>query len=288
MSVEMTFGQVLTALGSLEDIPPEKLPALSSRIKHLQKLGLPARRRPGRGKAGRYSLEDFCQLLVALELQRRGVSPLASVRQTVLSWPKSEHTLHHVIYSWLGDDPHGVTLSACDTVWVHQFDAFSDPEPITFLGIPWARPGTSWLEQRYSFEALEWKYFVQLLEGREFRFCSPVGDSFTVLMGTRLLRRALETLVNELKFVNEAALRGEVENLVGEWMEVVEQRMKDTDSEVADIRELASIFAHSPSEAWRHLRDSYAVHEWMPEAVDMLSIAAAKVAFSQEAQNGDR
>jgi CBS domain-containing protein len=59
----------------MHGIASHKRTAFGSRLKHLQKLGLPVGDRPGKGRAGAYSLSQLMQMAAALEMIQSGLNP---------------------------------------------------------------------------------------------------------------------------------------------------------------------------------------------------------------------
>lgn len=75
MTGKLSFGQLEATLAAMHGIASHKRTAFGSRLKHLQKLGLPIGERPGKGKAGTYSLSQLMQMAAAVEMVQSGLNP---------------------------------------------------------------------------------------------------------------------------------------------------------------------------------------------------------------------
>lgn len=73
--MDLTFGQVASALMKTYAIADDKQGAFIARLQHLQKLKFPAGTNTGRGRAAKYDVGHLFQLGVALELGQLGVTP---------------------------------------------------------------------------------------------------------------------------------------------------------------------------------------------------------------------
>ena len=69
-----TYGQVERALAEVFDIPSDRIGALNSRLKHLQRVGLSSSS-PGKGKKIGYSFENAFVWALALEFAELGIEP---------------------------------------------------------------------------------------------------------------------------------------------------------------------------------------------------------------------
>jgi len=72
-------------IGGLHGIYAEQAAALRSRLKYLQRIGLPADR-PKRGTKTGYAVEDMLQLVLAFELLACGLAPLRAARAVLTNW----------------------------------------------------------------------------------------------------------------------------------------------------------------------------------------------------------
>jgi hypothetical protein len=75
----LTFGQIEATLAAAHGIAPDKRVAFTSRLKHLQKLGIPFGGKPGKGRAGLYTASHLLQISTALELVQAGLTPSTAV-----------------------------------------------------------------------------------------------------------------------------------------------------------------------------------------------------------------
>lgn len=91
--VELTFGQIEAILSDLHAIAPDKRVAFTARLKALQRNGLPAGERPGRGKAAAFSFLQFMQFAIGIELMQLGVSPSPAAQVVRANWPILRHSI---------------------------------------------------------------------------------------------------------------------------------------------------------------------------------------------------
>lgn len=84
--VEFSFGQIESVLSRVHDIDWPKRAAFISRLKHLQKQGIPRRGRPGKGRAGTFSPSQLMQMAVALELIQSGLPPKLAADMVLRNW----------------------------------------------------------------------------------------------------------------------------------------------------------------------------------------------------------
>jgi hypothetical protein len=81
------YGQIERALGvTLSADWATQRGALRGRLKRLSTLGLPATS-PGKGARRLYSLEEACQLLMALLMEDAGLDPVTIVKAIKTVWP---------------------------------------------------------------------------------------------------------------------------------------------------------------------------------------------------------
>lgn len=86
---DFSFGQVEVILGELHSIMSHKRSAFTSRLKHLQKNGVPIRDRPGRGRSGSFNFDQLMQIAAGVELLQAGLPPQLASQVVVQNWSKT-------------------------------------------------------------------------------------------------------------------------------------------------------------------------------------------------------
>jgi hypothetical protein len=84
--LRLSFSQVEAMLSRLHKIDWAKRGAFVSRLKHLQKQGVPDRQDAGRGRSSSYSFNDMMQIAMALEVIQAGLPPQLAAALVLRSW----------------------------------------------------------------------------------------------------------------------------------------------------------------------------------------------------------
>lgn len=93
VEVALTFGQIEAVLADLHGVAPERRVAFAGRLKALQRNGLPAGDRPGRGRSASFSFMQFLQFTLGLELVRSGISPADAAKLVKDNWLMLQHSI---------------------------------------------------------------------------------------------------------------------------------------------------------------------------------------------------
>ena len=83
---DLTFGQVESILAQFNHIASDKRAAFISRLKFLQKNGIPIRESAARGRASKYTVEHLFQMALALEFQQSGLTPQRATTLVKTNW----------------------------------------------------------------------------------------------------------------------------------------------------------------------------------------------------------
>jgi len=84
--VVLRYKQVEAALAEVMKVKPKARGAFRARLRHLRNIGLPRLPNPGSGRAIDYSRQQALAMLVAIELEKIGQSPMqaASIAQSMV------------------------------------------------------------------------------------------------------------------------------------------------------------------------------------------------------------
>ncbi|MEG3144242.1 hypothetical protein U1839_06205 [Sphingomonas sp. RT2P30] len=99
--VDLSFAQVEETLARVHNMDWQKRGAFTSRLKHMQKQGLPRRALPGRGKAGSYNFSQLTQMGIGLELIQIGFPPKLAADTVLGNWPEMRVTALLATYNTL-------------------------------------------------------------------------------------------------------------------------------------------------------------------------------------------
>ncbi|MEG3089524.1 hypothetical protein [Sphingomonas sp. PB4P5] len=99
-----TFGQVEAVLGSVHRIADDKRIAFASRLKHLQKNGVPIMDRGGRGKAATYTFAHVMQIAAAMEIIQSGIPPQLAAALVKGNWGNLRTSIQNNL-KYLNDGP---------------------------------------------------------------------------------------------------------------------------------------------------------------------------------------
>lgn len=82
----LRYKQVEAALAEVMKVKPKARGAFRARLRHLRNIGLPRLPNPGSGRAIDYSRQQALAMLVAIELEKIGQSPMqaASIAQSMV------------------------------------------------------------------------------------------------------------------------------------------------------------------------------------------------------------
>lgn len=115
-SAAFSFGQMLQALIQVYRVQPAEIAKLKARIKKIQREGIPMGTNVGKGPRVRYSLDQFFQLIVVLELAELSISLTTASEFVRYYWPK------------------GVVSMAPARAWtMHLNPEGSDPDSVLIL-----------------------------------------------------------------------------------------------------------------------------------------------------------
>ena len=124
----LTFGQVEAVLAEVNHIANDKRAAFMSRLKFLQKNGVPMRRDVPRGKGAHYTFEHLMQIALALEFQQAGLTPQRATDLVKANWYFKKDEILALLAEYTGDD----TVFACstkvaaDVVWVVRLEELAE------------------------------------------------------------------------------------------------------------------------------------------------------------------
>ena len=84
-----TYGEVEDAIMSVLQIPQHERSKVTARIRHFRNIGIsPPLPNPGSGMRIQYSIEQACEILLAAELLRLGITPRRSLKMIATSIKK--------------------------------------------------------------------------------------------------------------------------------------------------------------------------------------------------------
>lgn len=94
-----SFGQLEELLVVMHRIAPDKRIAFQGRLKHLQRWGFPTGKKPGKGRAIKYTADDLFRAVLALELIQAGLNPKLAVDIVNFNWGGIRSTVYLNCYS---------------------------------------------------------------------------------------------------------------------------------------------------------------------------------------------
>lgn len=100
-SLGLSFGQMLDVLMTLYGVREAERGRFVARVNKVQRAGVPIGTNVGKGPRVRYSLDQFFQLLIVLELAELSISLTNAARMVHEEWPGSPTSLAPA-HAWLG------------------------------------------------------------------------------------------------------------------------------------------------------------------------------------------
>jgi hypothetical protein len=105
MPVDFSFGQMVAVCSAMQDIAPSKLPAFTSRLKHLMQAMTKAQeaenrtKGPGRGRVAKFSFSQLMRVVIALELIQAGTPPALAARLVEGNWTQLRVGVYFGLYN---------------------------------------------------------------------------------------------------------------------------------------------------------------------------------------------
>jgi len=130
MAVDFSFGQVQAICAAMQDIDPGKLPAFTSRLKHLMQAMTKAReaetraKGPGRGRAAKFSFSQLMKVVIAVELIQAGTPPALAAKLIEGNWLQLRVGVYFGLYNEVEKRAAGEPRE--ETYWVLMPEALRD------------------------------------------------------------------------------------------------------------------------------------------------------------------
>ncbi len=130
MAVDFSFGQVQAICAEMQDIDRGKLPAFTSRLKHLMQAMAKAReaetlaKGPGRGRAAKFSFSQLMKVVIAVELIQAGTPPGLAAKLIEGNWLQLRVGVYFGLYNELEKRDAGEPRE--ETYWVLMPEALRD------------------------------------------------------------------------------------------------------------------------------------------------------------------
>lgn len=179
---EFAFGQVEAVLAWQHQIADHKRAAFMSRLKHLQKNGLPIRDRPGRGRAGTFTFTQLLQIAIALEFVQSGIPPAEAAKLVTGNWRTFRNTAYTSAFTVEG-------LQATHWLWLVR------PEALQEL----TRDGVTQYDHLEAVRLLPLDEAVEYFRGLN-ELPRGQGIRQLIINGSRLVRELAVLVVQTFKF----------------------------------------------------------------------------------------
>lgn len=97
----MSFGEMIDALVALYGVREDERARFVARVNKVQRAGVPVGTNKGKGARVRYTLDQFFQMLVVLELAELSISLNNAAEMVLREWPHFTVSLA-IAHAWLG------------------------------------------------------------------------------------------------------------------------------------------------------------------------------------------
>ena len=127
---QFSFAEVEAILARQFRIASRKRAAFRSRVKALQKYGVPKGQARGRGLPASFNVDQILQTALGLELTNAGLSPQIACKVVLRSWWANLPLVYEALNFLNGNEPEdeGLALGWCWRIFVENFDELMDPK----------------------------------------------------------------------------------------------------------------------------------------------------------------